>query len=558
MRSNPISSACKTGLRWRLGGKLRVLLCLLSAVWLTSCGGGGTGGPPPPPGITVSTSPIRAAITVSQTQQFAATVAGDAQNLGVTWAVDGNAGGNAATGTISASGLYAPGTQAGAHRVTATSKADATATASSNVAVTDLSGVLTYHNDNTRQGANTKEYALTPASLSSSTFGMLFSCPLDLPGFVYAQPLYAANLTMGDGKKHNVLFVATESDWVYGFDADSGSCQLFWKKRVLQAGESTVPAADTGELNDLVPEIGVTSTPVIDLSTGTIYVCAKAKDAAANYHHRLYALSLTDGSLKFGSPVEITAPSFVPLFHLQRPALLLDSGTLYIAFGSHGDQNIYQGWLFAYDAGTLAQKFALAMTDPTAAGPGGHGNQGSIWQSGHGPAVDARGNIYVETANGVFNPVTGNYSDSVVKISPAGSVSDYFTPSNQATLNANDVDLGSSGVVILPDALGTAAHPHLMIATGKTGILYLLDQNSLGQFNIGANQDVQEVPVQINSTQVIGGIFGQPAFWNGNVYVAATGDSLKQFTVANGSLSQIPAHQSSNTFDFRGTTPVVS
>ena len=254
---------------------------------------------------------------------------------------------------------------------------------------------------------------------------------------------------------------------------------------MLQAGESTVPAADTGELNDLVPEIGVTSTPVIDLSTGTIYVCAKAKDAAANYHHRLYALSLTDGSLKFGSPVEITAPNFVPLFHLQRPALLLDSGTLYIAFGSHGDQNIYQGWLFAYDAGTLAQKFALAMTDPTAAGPGGHGNQGSIWQSGNGPAVDASGNIYVETANGVFNPVTGNYSDSVVKISPAGSVSDYFTPSNQATLNANDVDLGSSGVVILPDALGTAAHPHLMIATGKTGILYrwikTLSDNSISE-----------------------------------------------------------------------------
>ncbi len=508
--------------------------------------------------ITVSISPKRGGLTTSQTQVFTATVVNDLQNVGVTWSVDGNAGGSAGVGTISTNGLYTPGTQAGAHSVTATSKADATATASSNIAVTDLAGVFTYHNDNTRQGVNTQEYALTPSTLSSSTFGMLFSCALDLPGYVYAQPLYAANLTMNDGKKHNVVFVATESDWVYAFDADSGSCQPLWKKRVLAAGETTVPPADTGEVSDLVPEIGVTSTPVIDPSTSTIYVCAKAKDAGAHYHHRLYALNLTDGTPKFGSPVEITAPNFNILFHLQRPALLLNNGVVYIAFGSHGDNNIYQGWLFAYDAATLAQKFAFATTDPTSAGPAGHGNQGSIWQSGNGPAVDAGGNIYVETANGVFDPLTNNFSDSVLKISPTGSVLDYFTPFNQTTLNANDVDLGSSGVVILPDAAGSSAHPHLAIATGKTGFLYLLDQSNLGKFNSVSNQDVQEVPVQSNSTQIVGGIFGQPAFWNGNAYVAAVGDFLKQFTVANGSLSPGPVHQSSNTFDLRGMTPAVS
>src|SRR4029077_9730806 len=227
-----------------------------------------------------------------------------------------------------------------------------------------------------------------------------------------------------------------------------------------------------------------------------------------------------------------------------------------IAFGSHGDNNVYQGWLFAYDAATLAQKFAFATTDPNVAA--GHGNQGSIWQSGNGPAADTGGSIYVETANGVFDPPTNNYSDSVLKISPAGSVLDWFTPFNQDSLNAKDVDLGSSGVVILPNGSGPSGHPNLAIATGKTGFLYLLDQSNLGKFNSVSNRDVQEVPVQSDSTQVVGGIFGQPAFWNGNVYVAAVGDVLKQFTLANGALSQRPIHQSGNTFDLRGTTPVVS
>src|SRR5262249_21705199 len=291
----------------------------------------------------------------------------------------------------------------------------------------------------------------------------------------YAQPLYAANLTMGDGKKHNVLFVATESDWVYAFDADSSACQQFWKARVLETGESTVLPADTGELNDLVPEIGVTSTPVIDPATSTLYVCSKAKDGVPNYRHRLYALDLVSGARKLGSPVEITAANFVPLAHLQRPALLLDNGTVYIAFGSHGDNGTYQGWLMAYNASTLAQKFVWSSTDPASGN-----NQGAIWQGGNGPSVDASGNVYVETANGVFDADSGGitYSDSVVKLSPSGTVLDYFTPFDQSTLSAADVDLGSSGTVVLPDALGSASHPQLAVATGKPGTLYLLDRSN--------------------------------------------------------------------------------
>jgi hypothetical protein len=244
---------------------------------------------------------------------------------------------------------------------------------------------------------------------------------------VYAEPLYAANLTMSDGNKHNVVFVATESDWVYAFDADSNSCQLLWKKSMLAAGETTVPAADTRELEDLTPEIGITSTPVIDIKSGIIYVCAKTKDSSANYHHRLHAINITSGAEPI-DPVEITASSFVPLFHLQRPALLLNNGTVYVAFGSHGDYNTYRGWIMAYDSATVSQKFVWSSTGPD--------NRGSIWQSGNGVASDSSGNIYVETADGAFDADKGgsNYSNSVVKLDTRGGVLDFFTPSNQSTL----------------------------------------------------------------------------------------------------------------------------
>jgi hypothetical protein len=505
--------------------------------------------------ITVSVSPKRAAVTAAQPLQFTATVTGDSQNLGVTWTVDGNVGGSGVSGTISPIGLFTPGTRVGVHTVTAVSVADPSKSVSVSVAVTDLAGVFTYHNDAQRTGLNAKEYALSPTTISPSTFGVLFSCALDTPGFVYAQPLYVANLTMGDGQKHNVIFVATESDWVYAFDADSSACRRFWSTRVLKAGDTTVPPADTGETGDLLPEIGVTSTPVIDPATNTIYVCAKAKDSGANYHHRLYALDLVSGAAKLGSPVEITAPDFVTLFHLQRPALLLDHGAVYIAFGSHGDHNTYQGWLMAYDASTLARKFAWPSTDPT-----GANNEGAIWQSGNGPSTDASGNVYVETGNGAFDADVGgsNYSDSVVKLSSAGSVADFFTPFDQSTLSANDVDLGSSGVIVLPDALGSTAHPRLALATGKTGILYLLDRDDLGNFHSGGNQDVQEVTVQANTTQVVGGIFGQPAIWNGNLYVTAVGGHLKQYSIANGTIAGAVQSQSGNSFGLRGATPVAS
>jgi len=527
---------------------------------LTSCGSRNsstsptpTSSPPAPSIITVFLSPHLTAVTTSQSQVFTATMSGGSATL--TWFVDGIQGGSASAGTIVSTGattaLYSPNasTIPGSHKVTAKLSSGNISPPAAAV-VTDLAGVFTYHNDNARTGQNTKEFALTPAIVSRATFGKLFSCSLDRPGYVYAQPLYVANLTMNDGDKHNVIFVATESDWVYAFDADSGSCQQLWKKSLLAAGETTVPAADTLEM-ELMPEIGITSTPVIDVNSGIIYVCAKTKDSSANYHHRLHAIDITSGAEPI-KPVEITARNFVPLFHLQRPALLLNNGTVYLAFGSHGDYNIYQGWIMGYDPASLSQKFVWSSTSPR--------NQGAIWQSGNGVASDSSGNIYVETANGAFDANRGgsNYSNSVVKLTATGGVLDFFTPLNQSTLNANDIDLGSSGVIILPDSLGSTAHPHLLLATGKTGTLYLLDQANLGKFNSSGNQDVQEVSVKPNTTQIHAGFFGQPAHWNGNLYTAAIGDFLKQFAIANGAISVPAQSRSSNTYDLRGATPAVS
>jgi hypothetical protein len=539
---------------------LTVALVLLSLV--TACGGGSsTGGgsttPPPNGSSNVSLSPAMAAVTTSQSQTYTATVKSGSGTL--TWFVDGVQNGNATTGTITSNGdstaSYTPGASAtpGLHSVIAQAGSGG-ASAAVSVAVTDLDGVFTNHNDNTRAGQNLKEYALTPTTVSASTFGKLFSCPLDAPGYVYAQPLYVANLTMNDGKKHNVVFLATESDWVYAYDADSSSCQQLWKKSLLGTGETTVPAADTNELNDLTPEIGITSTPVVDPDAGIIYVCAKSKDVNV-YFHRLHALSLTSGS-EAVTPVLITANNFVPLPHLQRPGLMLNNGILYVAFGSHGDNNVYQGWLMGFNPATLAQEFVWSSTDPTSGN-----NEGAIWQSGGGPAADSAGNIYLSTANGTFDADSGgiNYADSMVKLSSSGTVIDYFTPANQSVLSSDDVDFGSSPAILLPDSVGSSAHPHLVLATGKPGYLFLLDQTNLGRFNSVLNQDVQEVGVLPNTQFSLGaGVFGQPAYWNGNIYVAANNDFLKHFTIANGVISSTPRSQSTTPYNRRGTAVAVS
>ncbi len=357
--------------------------------------------------LTVTVSPKRGSITTSQTQQFIGTAFNDPNNAGVTWQVDGNNGGNSTTGTITPSGLFAPGTQAGLHTITATSVTNASVNTSVNFAVSDIQGVFKYHNDLASTGQNLKEYALTPATVNSSTFSRLFSCPVD--GYIYAQPLYVPNLTVGSVTR-NVVFIATEHDSVYAFDADSSSCLQLWMTSFLGNMVTTMPWTDTSPTlptNDVFPEIGITSTPVIDPATGTIYVEAKTKETTGSgcsngspcYVHRLHALNITTGAEKFGGPVVISAPNFSSFRHFNRPALLLANSTIYIGFGSHGDICNWQGWLFGYDAATLVQKFAFSTANPTVC------NGASIWDGGAGPAVDAGGNVYVTTGNGAYDPL---------------------------------------------------------------------------------------------------------------------------------------------------------
>ena len=518
--------------------------------------------------LAVTVGPKRGSLTTSQTQQFTATVFNDPNNAGVTWQVDGNTGGNSTSGTISASGLFTPGTQAGLHTITATSVTNASVNNSVSFAVTDLTGVFTWHNDIARTGQNLKEYALTPALVASANFTKLFSCPVD--GYIYAEPLYMANLLVGSTTR-NVLFVATEHDSVYAFDADSSSCVQLWQTSFLGTGITTMSWQDTANpnvsgavaTNDVFPEIGITSTPVIDPATKTIYVVAKTKETVGSgcstnspcYVNRLHALDVATGAEKLGGPVALTATNFVPQRHFNRPALLLSNNTIYIGFGSHGDISPWYGWLFAYDATSLARKFVFSASDPT--GPGTNG--ASLWGGGAGPAVDASGNVYVATGNGAYDGVK-NFAETVLKISPTGTLLDWFTPFNRSVFDANDIDLGSSGVMILPDSVASLAHPHLVLATGKPAILYLLDQGNLGKFNSTSNHDVQEViPIPPpNTTQLDNGNFGLPAYWNGYIYTTGVGYPISQFSIANGTMSTPAFSVSNNVFPPRGATPAVS
>jgi Chitobiase/beta-hexosaminidase C-terminal domain/PQQ-like domain len=423
--------------------------------------------------------------------------------------------------------------------------------------------VTTYHNDTARTGQNIAETILTPANVNSTQFGKLWSTTVD--GYVYAQPLYLPNVQNIAGGTHNVLYVATEHDSVYALDADSGA--VLWQQSLINpgAGITSVSSSDVA-CNDLVPEIGITSTPVIDTSTGTIYVLAKTKENGT-YHQRLHALDVATKAEKFGGPTEIVATagsiSFDPFKQHNRPGLLLENGHLVIAWASHCDYTPYQGWVISYNATTLAQE-AVFNTEPDATG----GGYGGIWMAGDGVAADASGNVYFATGNGDFNTATGDYGDSIVKLSlnaGAFSVADFFTPFNQSTLNGGDTDLGSGGVLLLPDLPSGSAHQHLLVQMGKEGKIYLVDRDSMGHFCATCtSQDtniVQEIPGA--ST----GIWGSPAYWNGHVYWGGGkegsngADSAKAFSFnANNSglLSTSPTSKTSNAFSFSTAAPVIS
>ena len=361
--------------------------------------------------------------------------------------------------------------------------------------------VTTYHNDNARTGQNTQETILTPANVNSSQFGKLFSVSVD--GWVYAQPLYLSNVTIGGGT-HNVLYVATEHDSLYAIDADSGT--IYWQVSLIPSGGTTVNSSTDLGCGDLVPEIGITGTPVIDTSTKTIYLVAKSKVNGSLVQY-LHAIDVVTKAEKFGGPVLIqatvpgtasdgngTTVSFSPHFENQRAGLLLENGHVVIGWSSHCDINPWHGWIMSYSASTLAQEAAFNTS--------ADGSANGVWMSGGGLAADSNGNIFFATGNGTWNGTT-DYGDSIVKLGPPSGgkfpVVDYFTPYNQSSLSGGDTDVASGGLVLLPNL---SSGQQLLTQMGKEGKMYLIDRNNMGKYCVnqtppcnGSDTNiVQEIP----------------------------------------------------------------
>jgi hypothetical protein len=426
--------------------------------------------------------------------------------------------------------------------------------------------VTTYHDDNARDGLNAQETLLTPANVNSATFGKLRMLSVD--GVVDAEPLYLSGMTV-NGQTHNVLYVATEHDSVYAFDADSGT-QL-WKVSALGSGETT---SDNHGCGQITPEIGITSTPVIDRAKGAhgeIFVVAMSKDGAGKYHQRLHALDVTTGAETAGSPTEIagTYPgtgdgssggtvTFAAGQYAERAGLLLMNSTIYLAWTSHCDIRPYTGWVMGYSESTLQQTAILNLTP--------NGSEGSIWMAGDGLAGDSAGNIYFLDANGTLDahdtvtgfPVNNDYGNAMMKLATTGgtlTVDDFFETYNSINESNGDVDLGSGGSLLLPDmvdAHGTVRH--LMVGAGKDSNIYVGDRDNLGKYNAANNDALYE---EITDA-LPGGAWSMPAYFNFAVYYGGVGDYLKAFPITNALLGTTPSSKSGTTFGYPGATPSVS
>ena len=526
--------------------------------------------------------PARAAVvTTTQTQQFKASVSG------VTWSVDNIIAGNSTVGTINGSGLYSPPAKAGTHTITA---AIGGTSGTATIYVTDLRGVLTYHNDNSRDGNNTREFALSSSTVTTATFGKLFSCAVD--GAVYAQPLWMRGISIG-GSTHNIIVVATQRDSVYVFDADANPCVTYWRAYLLDTlhggrpGEAPVTWNDVGNcFGDIYPQVGVTGTPVIDSATNTIYVVSASESnsknsgtcsgASGNFYHRLHALDVFTGSEKYNAPVTIAASvpgtgdgsvngmiSFDSQLHHNRSGLAESNGGIYVAFAAHEDATPYHGWVIAYKATNVQQQMAVFNTTPN----GIKGSDGGIWAGGAAPAIDAGGDLYVSTGNGVFDelppPPNDDYGDSILRLHYVTgstlngvnlSIAGYFTPYNQRSLARSDSDLGSGGVVLFPNQTGSGPK-YLLAEVGKEGVVYLIDRNNLGQYNSSNNNQIVQ---SFNGPP--NGLLGIPVLWHNNLYVGGEDDAIRQFTFnpTTEVFNTTVASQTPSSFGYPGTVPSLS
>ncbi|HXC97901.1 MAG TPA: LamG-like jellyroll fold domain-containing protein, partial [Verrucomicrobiae bacterium] len=440
--------------------------------------------------------------------------------------------------------------------------------------------VLTYHNDNTRDGANTNEVLLTPANVNVSTFGRLITYPTD--GYIYAQPLYVSGLVIPGQGTHNAVLVATENDTVYAFDADSNAGTnggLLWQTNLGIAVSSYNGEFGTryqgSYYGDIVPVVGITGTPVIDPASGTLYVDVHTREVGAttNYYHRIHALNITNGTERSYSPVVVSnsvpgkgvgsvngVVTFSAIQENQRPGMTLANGMLYAAYGSFADTDPYHGWVIGFNATNLAQSSNYVFnTTPnaTVAAFGANAGEGALWMGGNGLCVDASNNLYFATGNGSFSANTngGDYADSFIRLSTTNGlkVTDYFTPYNQSALAVNDTDLGSGGTILLPASAGSAGHSQiLLVGAGKDGTIRLVDCTNMGGFNSANDHDVQEVP------GAIGGAWSTPAYFNNQIYYQGSGDVMKAFRITNGVITGTPTSQATTSFSALGGTPSIS
>ena len=436
-----------------------------------------------------------------------------------------------------------------------------------------FTGVFTQHNDNARTGQNLNETVLTTTNVNASKFGRIFSYPVD--GQIYAQPLYVPNVSIPGQGVHNVLYVGTENDSLYAFDADGLTPNILWHLSFINPSNGIIPinCITTGIVCNVYPLTGITSTPVIDPTSNTMYVLVRTQESN-NSVQRLHALDITTGAEKFGGPVVIAAVvngtgtgtsrgkvQFDALHDNQRTGLMLANGNIYIGWAGQA-----HGWIMAYSATTLAQ-VAVMNTTP-------NGTLGGVWQAGNGPALDSLGNIYFATGDGTFDANTGgvDYGDTLLKLDANLHVLDYFTPMDQACrLLPNDLDLGSGGPLIFPSQGGS--YPDEIIESGKGGSpcdlfgstyavpIYLVNRDAMGEYNPNQDQDIQP------NEGTVHGYWSSPAYWEGPTaqYVyysgmtteSGSGDYLKQYSITSGVVSSTPIEQTPNLFPV-GSTPSIS
>jgi Ig-like domain-containing protein/immunoglobulin I-set domain protein len=519
----------------------------------------------PPTAPSITQQPANQTVTVGHTATFTVVATGTAP-LSYQWqkGTTAIAGANAASYTTPPTISGDSGSQFWA--VVSNSVGNATSNkAALTVNAVSTTDVVTYHNDSARTGQNLNETILTTVNVNSITFGKIGFDSVD--GRVDAQPLYLANINVPSQGLHNVLYVVTEHDSVYAFDADNGA-QL-WKVSMLAAGET--PSDDRG-CGQVSPEIGITSTPVIDRAhgpNGAMYLVAMSKNGSGNYFQRVHALDVTTGAELFGGPkvVQATFPGsgdnssngnviFDPAQYKERAGLLLLNGVIYTGWASHCDGGPYTGWIMGYDASTLAQTSVLNVTP--------NGNEGAIWMAGAGLAADNSGNIYFLDANGAFDttlngggfPANGDYGNAFLKLSTSGglAVADYFEMQNEQQENGSDTDLGSGGAMVLPDLTdGSGQVWHLAVGAGKDSNLYVVNRDAMGKFNANSNNIYQEL-----AGALPGGVWAMPAYFNSTVYYGSVGSPIQAFKITNAKLSTTATGHTTNSFGYPGATPGIS